>query len=594
MAEGGERGPDPRAVEAVAAAPAEPSADPRSETRPLARSENRPDQRPDLRLDGTFKRLWFGSPLYALVLAGKAPRAFVAVPPDPWPGDPLRGNAMLAGEFIAAGLAGAIDGDPWDGALKAGSAGGADPAWLAELHGFAWLRDVKEVGGEEPARFAAAMVEGWIERFGRYTPLPWRADVVGERLAAWISHSAMIFRGADRSFIDKFFRSLGQQRRHLMRVVPGLLDGACLLHAIKALIYAQLALTERDGPLNAALDLFVREIQRQILADGGHCERSPALQIEVLRDLVDVRGALVAAHKEVPSAVQSAIDRMAPMVRFFRHSDGGLALYNDSDEGDAAAIDLLLARSAATGKPLTHAPHIGFHRLVAGSTLVIADTGAPAKRGLDEHAHAGTLSFEMSIGKDRMIVNCGTFPGADAQWRRALRATAAHSTAVIDDTNSSEIKPDGSMGARVERCVATRNDADGAFWLDASHDGYWRGFGVMHKRRLYLAAGGQDLRGEDNFVNEQGKKVKGAGRGFTIRFHLHPSVRVSLVQNGASALLQMPNGQGWRFRCAGAALQLSDSVYFGQPGQTKRNEQIVVMGTLQPDGARVKWAITKA
>ncbi|MGE0152630.1 MAG: heparinase II/III family protein [Reyranellaceae bacterium] len=539
---------------------------------------------------GSLKSIWYASPLYRLALSGKAPQAFVAVPPDPWPGDGVRGNAMLAGEFAAAGRKRAIDGDPW---APGGAQDGAPAEWLAELHGFAWLRDVKEVGGEEPARFAAAMVDGWIARNGRIAGPGWRADVLASRLTHWIASSAMIFRGADRSFIERFFKSLALQRRHLMRVVPGELAGSALLRGVKGLVYAHLALAEREAPLQAALQLLTREIARQVMPDGGHCERSPAVQVALLRDLIDIRGALLAAHKEMPAAVQSAIDRMAPMVRFFRHGDGGLALFNDTDEGDPSSLDLLLARSGASGKPLTHAPHSGFQRLSAGGVLAICDVGAPPARPNDAHAHAGTLSFEFSVGKERMIVNCGALPGADDAWRRAQRTTAAHSTAVLDDTNSAELRADGSLGVRPEKVASTRNEADGAIWVEAQHDGYLRHFGVIHKRRLYLAAAGNDLRGEDAFMGEGGKRVKGGGKPFAVRFHLHPDTKVSLVQNGASALIQLGNGQGWRFRASGAALSLSDSIYLGLGGQMKRIEQIVLSGTLQPDGAIVKWGLTR-
>lgn len=532
------------------------------------------------------KALWYGSPLYRLLLSGKTPQAFMMVPPDPWPGEGIHGNAMLAGEYAAAGRTRRIDEDPW-------RQPDAPPEWLAELHGFCWLRDVREVGGEEPARFAAAMVDGWITHNKRWSVLPWRADVLADRLINWIANSAMIFRGADRTFIDRFFHSLAVQRRHLMRLVPGELAGSALLHAIKGLIYAHLALAEREAPLQAALTLLARELDKQVLADGGHVERSPAAHITVLRDLIDVRGALLAAHKEVPGAVQSAIDRMAPALRFYRHGDGGLALFNDTDEGDPGAIDLLLARSAAHGKPLTHALHSGFQRIAAGGTLILFDCGAPPARPYDAHAHAGTLSFELSVGKERMMVNCGAMLGADANWRRAQRSTAAHSTAVVADTNSAELKADGSMGWRPDKVVAARNDAEGAVWAEAQHDGYLRHFGVIHRRRLYLAGAGNDLRGEDSLVAEGGRRVRGSGKAFAIRFHLHPDVKVSLAQNGMSALIQLGNGQGWRFRCAGAAMSLGESIYLGLPGQTKRCEQIVLSGTVQPEGAVIKWGVTR-
>src|SRR5262249_23279556 len=143
------------------------------------------------------------------------------------------------------------------------------------------------------------------------------------------------------------------------------------------------------------------------LADGGHVERSPAVQLAVLRDLVDIRAALHAAGREPPGDLSLAIDHMAPVLRMFQSGDGGLALFNDSSEGARGAIDLTLLRANAKARALDSAPQSGFQRLAAGQSLLIADAGVPAPPGHDARAHAGTLSFEFSHGDQRLIVNCG-------------------------------------------------------------------------------------------------------------------------------------------------------------------------------------------
>ena len=209
----------------------------------------------------------------------------------------------------------------------------------------------------------------------------------------------------------------------------------------------------------------------------------------------------------------------------------------------------------------------GFHRLQAGRTLVIADAAAPPParardvanglpRGADRFAHAGTLSFEMSVGRDRLIVNCGAAPAAEPAWRDALRATAAHSTLILADTNSSELKDEG-LGRRPERVEQERQEANGAQWLEASHDGWRKPFGAVHRRRLYLAETGDDLRGEDIIeMAEQGSRPPG----FVLRFHLHPGVTASPQQDGNSVLLRLPSGNGWRLRAKGAGVSVG-----GQP-----------------------------
>ena len=101
---------------------------------------------------------------------------------------------------------------------------------------------------------------------------------------------------------------------------------------------------------------------------------------------------------------------MAGALRALRHGDGGLALFNGTKEGLPSLIELVLSQAGRGGRGPSSLPDGGFQRLQAGRSVVIADCGAPPPPGADRHAHAGTLSMELSIGRDRMIVNCGAFP----------------------------------------------------------------------------------------------------------------------------------------------------------------------------------------
>src|SRR5207237_10222559 len=241
------------------------------------------------------------------------------------------------------------------------------------------------------------------------------------------------------------------------------------------------------------------ELQRQILPDGGHRTRNPSVQLEVLRDLIDIRAALRAARIEAP-AVQNAIERMAPILRLFRHGDRRLALFNNSTEEDGVRVDLVLTRAEAKERAPAQAPDSGFQRLQAGQSLVIVDTGKPPARDFDREAHAGTLSFELSQGRDRIVVNCGGYRGAKAAWRRVARSGAAHSVLVVGDTNAVEIQADGSLGRGPSTVRCERAEEGGHQWIAASHDGYRPRFGVTYARELYLAADGDDLRGEDKLT----------------------------------------------------------------------------------------------
>ncbi len=582
-----------------------------------------------------LRSLYYATPAHEATLAGRIPAGLGFVPVDPWPGDAGRGRAIMEGHFgfagraisMEPGISAARPGLAFEGGAALWSAPESGRDWLAELHGFGWLRDLRVAGGLPARAVARALILDWIADSGRWRRLAWRPDILASRVTALISSADFIGQSAAPGFAPAFLKSLTRQARHLLRAGAGGLTGARRLTMVKGQVFASLALFGGRGG-KRVLRRLERELARQVLADGGHVERSPAQQLGVLRDLVDIREILIQAGRPVPLGVQNAIDRMAPMLRFFRHGDGGLALFNDSGEGEAWLIDMALTRADAPGKPLGSAPHSGFERVTANRTLLIADMGPPPPPGARDHAFAGTLSLEMSVGKERLIVNCGGGPGLGAAWRQGLRATAAHSTLTLADTNSTEIFEAPGAGSEIGKhpTEVTRqsSQSDGAVWLTGRHNGYRRGFGLIHERRLWLAANGEELRGEDMLLpqgvaglaqmdraqmdraqmdreSEDRKAAiwrwrRGRPKVFHVRFHLHPGVSASLVQDGTAVLLRLPSGGGWRFRTEGGNIALEKSVYLGS-GEVKRSNQIVVSGgvtALGPrPGAVVRWSLRR-
>ncbi|NNG05143.1 MAG: hypothetical protein HKM95_13750 [Inquilinus sp.] len=536
-----------------------------------------------------LRSLAFGNPLYSLSLGHGGPTFLEVVPPDPWPGDAERGSALASGEYSFAGRTLVSDVPLW---LPLG----VGDAYLEALHGFDWLRDLRALGGDTARRHARALVASWIDRHNSWHAVVWRPDVLGRRVANWLGMHDFFCASADDHFRARTFASLARQTRHLARALPGGLKGAPLLAALKGLFYGILCLPDGRPRLEPALKLLLQELQAQVLPDGGHVQRNPQIHLEALRHLIDIRGAMRAARTEVPEALQHAIDKMAPALRFFRHGDGGLALFNGAREGEPVLIDTVLAQADAHGRPLKSGRHSGFERVQAGRLLLLMDVGPPPAPGLDSGAHAGALSFELSVGRERLIVNCGAWGGFDpdpqgeaAGWETALRGTAAHSTLTAADTNSSELIDGGGLGRRPRQVTAERLEEDRSVLLEAEHDGYRAPYGARHNRRLFIGAGGDDLRGEDTLTGA-------ADLPFAVRFHLHPAVHVSPLQGGDAALLKLASGAGWRLRVSGAALTVEESIYCGEDVAVRRSSQIVLSARTGADKkapTSVKWALKR-
>lgn len=494
---------------------------------------------------------------------------------DPWPGDAGRGARLLRGDLEIGGGIRSLRPGAW--AEISNSA-----VLEAAAHGFTWLRDLRALGTDAARLRARALVSEWINAPPNEA-LPHRPDVTGARVAAWLGHYDFFAATADDAFRQRLMGRLVSDARTLSAALPAEELDARALTALKGLIAAAVALPEHAGFLIRALRFLPQEINRQVMPDGCHAERSPAAQLAALQDLTEIRALLQAAQTQPPPALTSAIDRMAPALRVMRHGDGGLALFNGSKEESSSLIDIALTQAGRGGRGPSALVDGGFQRLQAGRSVLIVDCGAPPPPGVDRYAHAGTLSMELSVGRDRMIVNCGAFPAGNPEWRDATRATAAHSTLVIADVNSSELKPEG-LGRRPITVEAQRQEANGAHWLEASHDGWKKLFGAVHRRRLYLAESGEDVRGEDAVEAPTPQP-------FTLRFHLHPDVNASLQQDGEAVLLRLRSGGGWRLRADGARMSLEESIYLGGP-EPRRSEQVVLTGFA--DGPQqVKWAISK-
>ena len=511
-------------------------------------------------------------PQLGLVRVPDAPLPLVR---DLWPGDATRGANLLRGVIELGGMTGRLTQAVFQDRDAA-------TALRVAAHGFGWLRDLRALGTDAARMQARSMVDAWMQASPR-DKLAERPDITGSRIAAWLGHYDFFAASADDGFRQALMGQLVADARTLSALLPAEEQDGRALTALKGLIAAGVGLPEQQALLARAQRLLPPEIQNQTLPDGTHVERSPAEHLAALQDMLEIRALLQAGQALVPPTLTQTIERMAAVLRAFRHGDGKLALFNGTREDSLISAEIVLAQAGRGGRAPAMMAHGGFARLVAGRTIIIADCGRPATAGRDRVAQAGTLSFEMSVGRDRMVVNCGAAPEAASAWRQAAAATAAHSTLTIADTSSSEVLEFG-LGRKPEHVIHKHQDGEGAHWLDMSHDGYRLPFGAVHHRRLYLSDSGGDVRGEDRIEAEYPQP-------FIIRFHLHPTVDANLQRDGEAVLISLPGGGGWKLMAQGAKLSLEESIYLG--GSTPRKAEQVVLTAYEDGPQLVNWAITK-
>ena len=514
-------------------------------------------------------------PLYRWRYSGRTPERVLIAPPDLRLADPQVAVDIYHGRFPLSGHMVETGGrSPF--LLEV-----TDRGWLKSLNGFRWLRHMRAAGTELAAANARALVSDWIAAHGTHIAgVAWEPATTAKRIIAWLQHSSVVLQGAEFAFYRSFLRSLAMQIRYLRSVVREMPDGEGRLRARIALAYAALSLPAPPSALRNATRNLADELERQILPDGGHISRNPMAIMELLADLLPLRQTYANQAESPPQALFGAVERMLPALRFFRHADGGLAHFNGMGVTIHERVAAILRHDDTAGAPLLHAPHSGYERLSMGGTVVIADTGAPPPLEVAEAAHAGCLSFELSSGRNQFIVNAGVDTYGAEEFRPLGRATAAHSTASINDTSlarfnhperiSSIIGAPLVDGPHEVRC--DRLDQPGSQGFIAGHDGYVRRFGIYHERRLTLSAEGDSLAGVDRFIPQGGSASQHDA--VVIRFHLHPDVE--LFRDGKGRLvLAPPQADRWFFSC-NLAPRVEESIFFAALGGPRRSRQIVL------------------
>ncbi len=344
-----------------------------------------------------------------------------------------------------------------------------------------------------------------------------------------------------------------------------------------------------------------------VLPDGGIATRAPVDALALADLLLFAGTAPEAVGSRAPPLFADTLARLVPALRGLMLGDGQVGAWHGGAVIGSAALERV-ARKTATGTELRRGGRwSGYHRLSAGRSVVVIDAGPPPAARLSSCGHAGTLAFELSDGPDRIVTNCGGEAGLERApagpvapaLAAGLATTAAHSTLVIADTNSTRIRDDGTLGAGVEEVtLATRTTADGQM-IETGHNGYARRYGLMVRRRLFLSADGSEVAGEDLIEAAPARLLqRRSERSFDARFHLGAGVSATPTADGMGALLKTPGGRIWAFKArldsGSGRLQIEPSLWVDAEGTIHRTQQLVISGTTEKCAADIHWSFARA
>jgi uncharacterized heparinase superfamily protein len=394
--------------------------------------------------------------------------------------------------------------------------------WIYNLH---YFDDLNAVAATDRRLWHERLLDRWLAENPPAAGIGWDAYPTSRRIVNWIK-----FDLRSHGLPEACRSSLAVQARWLATRLEYDLLGNHLLANAAALVHAGLyfAGDEAQRWLRLGLDLLRRELAEQILPDGGHFERSTMYHAIVLGELLDNLNILTAYGESVPPEWSAIIARMRFWLNVMTHPDGGMAFFNDAAfaiaptarELEAYAQRLDLEAAPDTAEPLHLLMPSGYVRLRAGPAWLACDCAPVGPDYQPGHAHADTLSFELSLGARRVFVNSGTSTYQRGPERDRQRGTAAHNTVTVDARDSSEVWSGFRVARRARVRLVGAHATVGQLTVEASHDGYRRLAGDnLHSRRWRLES--TSLRIDD--------MVSGRFECCEARFHLHPDITAEIV-----------------------------------------------------------------
>lgn len=570
----------------------DPDADGIAEGKRLVLSSNDKGLSLAERLSQAFDRLTWRTPIHAIRLKGRYPLKLIAAPDDPLFGDVARGRALLDGRIVFRGESHAIAGlDFRAGDLSAGL--------RDHLHAFAWLRDLSSVATRaQAAPIAEDLMARWLAAFAdRVSGAAWRPDLWGRRILFWTAHAPLILSSSDLVYRSAVLNALARGARHLDRGADKTPPGPKRVAAWCGLVAAGLLIPGGDPRRAFAEAGLARALGTALFEDGGVVSRAPDALLDIVALLAMLRQSYAARRLDPPEAAEAALARMIPALLATCHADRGLGSWQGGGAVPAEQVAQAIEATGVRARPLRQAREWGYQRLTGGGAVLVMDAAPPPVARAVDGGCASTLAFEFSDGPARIVVNCGGARAAYATLPVALiaglRTTAAHSTLTLADSNSTAIHPDGTLGKGVSEVELSRQESDAASRIEASHDGYVRRFGFVHRRQLVLTGDGRELRGEDALL-PQGRRRRAGATPFAIRFHLGRGVEVSPTADGLAAVLRVPGGTLWQFRVRGESLTIEESLWIDADGRPVATQQLVIAGMADPGGASISWALKRA
>jgi hypothetical protein len=284
-----------------------------------------------------------------------------------------------------------------------------------------------------------------------------------------------------------------------------------------ALVYGALYFDDNDLYASAK-KILMKELEEQVLPDGGHFELSPMyhqLLLGRLLDCINLISSRTTIANELLPLMRDKATRMIAWLRSISFNNGEIPLLNDSARGISPSTNVLTeyAEKLHIDKICLDLRDSGYRKISGERFECVLDVGHIGPDYQPAHSHADTFTFELYVDNKPFIVDTGTSTYERDERRSLERGTAAHNTVMCHNENSSEIWSSHRVGRRAYVTI----EEERPDYIKATHNGY------RHKKTLHTRS--FELHGNKLVITETITE-KSPETEHAAFLHFHPDIKL--------------------------------------------------------------------
>jgi len=469
-----------------------------------------------------------------------------------------------------------------------------DKQKFENLHSFLWLTKLDRKNSKNIIK---NIIKSWISNFFNYDSNTWEMEITAKRIIAWASNIDITLENSDKIYKEKFLLCLIKQSNFLSKNLKNLFPGPSKIICSASIILSGIMFKENNSNYEIGIKELERIIKNYFDDDGFPKSRNPEDVFICIKYLILIREWLKESQNPIPEFLNEIIHKCGNCYAMLSCNNKQFPLFNGATEINHKDYDIFL-KNLKYKFVNNNYEMANLVKIKKKKFEFFIDCGNPPPNNFAKHYQAGCLAFELISQKQKIICNSGYGKYLSPKLATLSRSTAAHSTLYINDTSSCVFQKNKSINKiygnsliQKHKIIEKNYKEDKDFYsIAASHNGYEKKFGYIHKRSIQISKKEDKIFGHDEL--KKTKKYSNSLNYF-IRFHIYPDTKIVKTKAGNSVLISLPNGEGWLLQSKTNDFQIEKNIFLGNKNKIINNESVSISGSINKETMSIKWIIEK-